>query len=46
MPRIDVLTDVRFIQVDQLMTVPLRTIQQWTHLFNKRRSPFRTGTAQ
>ena len=42
----DILIDMRLIKVDQVMTVPLRAIQQRGQVFDKRRSSVRIRSAE
>src|SRR3982751_6723517 len=44
--KIDVLVDVRLIQVDQLMPIALGLLQQRTQVFDKRRASLGVGAAE
>jgi hypothetical protein len=44
--KIDVLVDVRLIQIDQLTPIALGLLQQRTQVFDKRRAPLGVGAAE
>ena len=44
MAEIDILVDVRLIEIDQLMPIPLRIVQPRAHLFDEPRPPRGIGT--
>lgn len=46
MAGIDVLMNMGLIEVDQVLAIPLSTVEQWPYLVNKRFPPFRVGPAQ